>query len=208
MQNPKEIIDISLHIEEGATVYPGNPEVRVEEHAGATSVHSAISLGTHTGTHIDAPRHVFPEGVGIDEMDVSAFYGSCLVVDVTHATEAVMLSDIENLDIQEGARILFKTTNSQRGFDSFYDDYIYIDGDAADYLAEKNVALVGIDYFSVKKRGGSDNRPHTSLLEKNIAIIEGIDLSQVEAGEYVISAFPLKIKTGDGAPARVMLLKF
>lgn len=204
----KNIIDISLEIKEGATVYPGNPEVHIQEYKGTTSVHSKISFGTHTGTHVDSPRHVFDDGVGVDQMDLGSFIGKCKVFDFSQAKKLVSLEDIKTKNIEAGDRILLKTSNSARGFDSFYDDYVYLSGDAADYLAKMQVKLVGIDYFSIKKRGGDDHRPHTSLLEKEIAIIEGINLREVSDGEYFLSAAPLKITQGDGAPARAVLIQF
>lgn len=94
-----------------------------------------------------------------------------------------------------------------RGFDEFYSDFVYLSSEGAEYLADAGVTLVGIDYLSIKQKGSTDNRPHTLLLEKDIPIIEGIDLSQVEPGEYTIVAFPLKYIGIDGAPARVVLLK-
>ncbi|MDO8590750.1 MAG: hypothetical protein Q7R65_02090 [bacterium] len=108
--------------------------------------------------------------------------------------------------VKKAERILVKTRNSLRGFDKFYDDYIYLNGDAADYLAELGISLFGIDYFSVKQRGSKDQRPHTSLLSKNIPIIEGLDLSQVPAGNYTLVCLPLKFTGIEGGPARVILI--
>ncbi len=206
MAERKKIIDISLSLNHASVVYPGNPVVEIEEHKGATSVHSRITLGTHTGTHIDAPRHVMSGGMGIDEMDLNAFYGACKVFDMTDVTGSVTQTDLRDREIVKGDRIILKTSNSERGFDAFYDNYVYLDGDCAEYLADIGIGLIAIDYFSIKQRGGSDNRPHTAFLEKNIPIIEAVNLKGVEEGSYTLSAFPLKIKNGDGSPARVVLI--
>ena len=100
-----------------------------------------------------------------------------------------------------------KTQNSLRGFSEFREDSIYLDGDAAEYLAERGIILFGIDWLSVKKRGGGDARPHTSLLSVNIVIFEGLDLSGVEQGEYQFIGLPLKFTALDGAPSRAVLYK-
>lgn len=201
-----KIIDISLPIHEGMIVYPGNPEVEIIEHKGATSVHSKIILGSHTGTHLDAPKHVFPDGAGTDAIALSALIGPCRVLDMTQVQDALRVADLEPHEIKGGERILIKTTNSRRGFRAFYDDYIYLDGAAADYLAEKRVALFGVDSLSVKRRGGADNRAHTSLLKNNVVILEGLDLSQVIPGDYTLACLPLALLNCDGAPARTLLL--
>ena len=201
-----KIIDISLPNHEGMIVYPGNPEVEITEHKGATSVHSKITLGSHTGTHIDAPKHVFPDGAGTEAIAFEALIGPCRVLDMTQVEGSVRESDLAPYAIKERERILIKTDNSERGFKKFYDDSIYLNGDAADYLAERCVALFGIDSLSVKQRGSADNRAHTSLLKNNIVILEGLDLSQITPGEYTLACLPLALLNCDGAPARALLL--
>ncbi|MFY9457384.1 MAG: cyclase family protein, partial [Candidatus Spechtbacterales bacterium] len=120
--------------------------------------------------------------------------------------EKITTADLEKERIREGERILVKTQNSLRGFEKFPDDPIYLDGDAADFLAERGIILFGIDWLSVKKRGGEDVRPHTSLLRKNIVLFEGLDLSNVESGEYQFVGLPLRFTNLDGAPARAVLI--
>ena len=178
--NFKKIIDISLPIHEGMIMYPGNPQVKITKKHGTTTVHSEITLGSHTGTHIDAPSHVFEKGNTLDQIALSKFIGNARVLDCSRVKEAITIQDLKKHGIKRGERILVKTSNSRRGFEKFYDDYIYLDGDAADYLAEKGIALFGIDSLSVKKRGGPDLRPHTSLLKKNIPIVEGLNLKNVK----------------------------
>jgi len=201
------IYDISIPIKPGMIVYPNNPEVMFVVQEGATTTHTEMSFGTHTGTHMDAPRHAFAEGQTVDKVPLEACFGAARVLDVSDAKDSVKISDLEKFDIQKRERILLKTSNSKRGFDEFYDDYVYLDGDAADYLVEKDISLVAIDYLSIKQRGGSDQRPHTSLLEKNIPIIEAVDLSRVGEGDYILSAFPLKLEGLDGSPLRAVLIK-
>jgi len=202
-----KIYDISWKLHEKIPIYPGNPLFERIEEKGVTSVHSRISLGTHTGTHVDAPKHALLNKNGVDTLSLEALIGECRVLDMTGVDKSLKSNDFEQFNIQTGERILVKTKNSLRGHTEWYDDYIYLDGDAADWLAEKKIRLFGIDYLSVKKRGGEDNRPHTSLLEKEIIIVEGLDLSAVSAGNYELVCLPLSLADADGAPARAVLLK-
>lgn len=207
--NYQQIIDISLPLSPGTIIYPGNPSIEMEEikSESSGSVLTKITFGTHTGTHIDAQKHVIDGGKGLDAISLETFIGPCRVIDCTGDKESVSVVTLQDAGIQKGERILLKTTNSDRGYEEFYDDYVFVSPLSAKYLAEKGVALVGIDYLSVKQRGSKDNTPHTYLLEKNIPIVEGIDLSKAEAGEYDLIILPLKFMNIDGAPARAVLLR-
>lgn len=217
-----KIIDISVAINNETVVYPNNPSVSVEkitEIPEASSRLSKISFGSHTATHIDAPSHTLIEGASIDSYSLENFIGECRVFDFSYleAGSLVKIADfekapsIENVngikdEIKAGDRILVKTSNSLRGYSEFYDDFVALDGDCADWLSEKNIALFGIDYLSIKQRGSTDNRAHNSLLSKNIPIIEGLNLKEVSAGIYELFCPPLKLTGTDGAPARAVLI--
>lgn len=207
MKNFK-IIDISLPLNSSTIIYPGDPKIVIELAEKGYPLVSKITLGSHTGTHIDAPKHVFKDGASLDEIPLEQMVGKCRVFDFTDAESAIKVSDLKKHNIKEGERILAKTKNSEIGFKKFRDDYIYLDGDAAEYLAQKRVALFGIDYLSVKQRGSNDTRAHTELLKNNIIIFEGLDLSKAEAGEYMFVGLPLKFTSIDGSPARAILLKY
>jgi len=207
MTKEMKIIDISREIKNSTPVYPGNPRVKITRHKGATSVHSEILLGSHTATHIDAPVHALKGGAGMDKLALEKFIGPCRVLDVSDAKDSVKIEDLKKYKIKKGERVLVKTSNSKRQFKKFYNDYVYLDGDAADYLARIGIILFGIDYLSVKKRGGKDNRPHTSLLKKSIPILEGLDLSKVQEGRYEFVGLPLKLGFIDGSPCRAVLIK-
>ncbi len=205
--NFKKIIDISLPIHESMIMYPGNPQVKITKKMGTTTVHSEIFLGSHTGTHIDAPSHVFEKGNTLERVPLSLFVGNARVLDFSRVKEAITIQDIKKHDIKKNERILAKTNNSKRGFQKFYDDYVYLDGDAAEYLAKKGIILFGIDSLSVKKRGGPDLRPHTSFLKKNIPIVEGLNLKNVKEGNYFFVCLPPAFQKIDGSPARAVLLQ-
>ena len=200
------IIDISIPIGENTIVYPNNPPVHIEEVRGTTSIHSVLTIGSHTATHIDAPRHASTSEGGIDSYPLERFVGPVRVLDCTQSVGKISAADLSSWDIQKGERLLFKTTNSARGFTSWYDDYVYLDGDAAVMLATMQVALVGIDALSIKQRGSSDLRPHTALLETGIPIVEGLDLSRVIAGTYTLICLPLSLPGLDASPVRAVLI--
>lgn len=207
--NYSQIIDISLPLHQGTIVYPGNPAIEIEEvgSAASGSILSKITFGSHTGTHIDAPKHAVTGGKPLDQIPLEHFVGTCRVIDCTQDETSVKKETLENQNIQKGERILLKTTNSQRGFNTFYEDFVFVSPEAAAYLAEKEVALVAIDYLSIKQKGSKDNTPHTNLLSKDIPIVEGVDLSKVEADEYFLVILPLKFMDRDGSPARAILMK-
>lgn len=209
-----KIHDISIPLKNNTVVYPGNAPVIVEQYAKipeASSNLSNLHLGSHTGTHIDAPLHVFNDQKSLDRISIETFAGPAKVFDFSYLKpgEAVKIEDFEKseMTIEKGDRILTKTSNSIRGYDEFYDDFVYLDGDCADWLVEKEIQLFGIDYLSIKQRGSSDNRPHTSLLEKDIPIIEGLSLGEIKEGEYELYCLPLKFIGIDGGPARAILVK-
>lgn len=206
LKGMKNIIDISLPVYKGMAVYPNNPPVKIKslKTPGGTFI-SEITFGSHTGTHIDVPRHIFEDGIGVDKINLDQLIGPCRVLNMTHCETSIQTGHLENENIQEGERILVKTKNSGRGFKQFYLDYVYLDGNAAEYLAWKKISLFGIDSLSIKKKGSNDTRPHTELLKNNVIIIEGLDLSQVTPREYNLICLPLKLVGLDGAPARVIL---
>ena len=147
--------------------------------------------------------------LSLDKIPLTNFIGLCRVLDFSDNTraEAVTTEMLQAKNIKKGERILLKTRNSVRGFEKFCDDYVYLDGDGADYLASLSVLLVGIDSLSIKKRGGSDQRPHISLLAKNIPIIEGLNMPSVTEGEYELICLPLNFTEIEGAPARAVLIE-
>jgi arylformamidase len=203
-----EIIDISLPITAEMPVYPNTAATTITpiRSGSGSSAMSEIFMTSHAGTHIDAPSHAIAEGQPVESIPLDAFYGDCRVLDLTACEEAIDQEDLEGQNIQQGERVLFKTANSVRGFDTFNPDYIYLAPRAAEFLGAIGVSLVGIDCLSVKKKGEADNTSHIALLSKSIPILEGIDLSGVDAGSYTLSAFPLAFRGIDGAPARAVLI--
>lgn len=205
------LYDISLPVKNGGVVYPGNPEICIEPQQdmakGDSSNVSHLSIGSHTGTHVDAPLHMIPGGAGIDKVPLDALIGPAIVCafadDVMAVTEALLRTQ----PIQGHERVLLKTRNS--GFirdREFHRDYTYLAPDGAAYLASLGVRLVGIDYLSIEQFHSGHHRTHTTLLGRGIAIVEGLDLSQPEPGSYQLMCLPILLAGIDGAPARAVLV--
>lgn len=203
-------IDISLTLKSGMVHWPGDPEVIIELESDITKNEkcnvSRITMSSHTGTHIDAPFHYIEEGTGIDQMPIDAMKGIARVIEISDP-ESVKKEELIDKHITKGERILFKTTNSEKCWKSgeFVKDYVYVDTDAAEFLAEKEVLTIGVDYLSVGSMIESGEVVHKILLSSGIWVIEGLDLSAVNTGSYDFICMPLKIQHGDGAPARAII---
>lgn len=206
-----EWLDVTRPITPGMTHWPGDPDVEVERLSnidrGDSCNTSRVVLCTHTGTHIDAPLHYIRDGAAVEAAPLAVFMGPAQVIEVDDPV-SIRRAHLENHDIQPGSRILFKTRNSLIDWDgAFQRDYVHISSEAAQYLAERGVVLVGVDYMSVGGFYQDMVQTHVALLGANIWVIENLDLRQVTAGEWEIICLPLKIQGGDGAPARVLMRK-
>ena len=203
-------IDVSVPISSGMVHWPNNPPVVIERtldiERGDSANVSKISMGTHTGTHMDAPVHFLDRGEGIDGLPLSVAIGRARVIQIED-TKSVNPDELVRHKIGRGERILFKTRNSTGCWQTgpFMEDFVYISSLAAQYLADLSVRMVGIDYLSVGGFRAGGAATHRYLLEAGIWIVEGLDLSRVGQGLYELICLPLKIVGGDGAPARVLL---
>ena len=206
-------IDVSMEITDGMLHWPSDPAIEIDNYSqikkGAAANNSKITCGVHTGTHIDAPKHFVDDGIGIDKLDLNKLIGNCRVIEVPPGVSPISKEFIEPLDIKKGDRLLFKTKNSEwinGGDKNFHTDYVCVNPEASKYMVEKGVVLVGVDYLSVEGYHiGHDT--HKTLLGAGVVIIEGLNLFNVEPGEYNLTALPVKIKDSNGAPARVILQK-
>ena len=203
-------IDISVPLYTGMVHWPDNPPVLIErtmdlEHGDAANV-SKIELGAHTGTHMDAPRHFFANGAGLDEMPLEAAIGPARVIPIEHP-QAILPAELEAHNLQAGERVLFRTRNSERCWKSeqFIEDFVYISAAAAQFLVDRKVRTIGIDYLSVGGYIYDGIETHQILLEAGIWLIEGLNLSSVSPGVYELVCLPLRVVAADGAPARAIL---
>ncbi len=205
------IYDLSLPIADGGMVYPGNPPTRITAQqaiaAGNGANVSAVSLGSHTGTHVDAPRHFIDDGVPIDEVPLDRFIGPALLVDFPDDVTAIGAEHLRAHELGGHTRVLLKTRNSALlARREFAPDYTYLAPDGAEYLVERGVQLVGIDYLSIEQFHSGHHRTHLTLLERAVVIVEGLALRDVPPGEYQLVCLPLRIAGIDAAPARAVLI--
>jgi arylformamidase len=206
-----KLIDISVPIKDAMTVYRGNPPVRIRP---AMTLRkdgvnlSEICLGSHTGTHIDAPKHFIKEGKGIDRVDLERFIGPAWVADLGRVKGGISAMDLTKARIPRGAsRVLLRTTNSRwwHPVRPFRTDFVYLAPDGADWLVDRGVQLVGIDYLSIEGYGIVGAPTHKRLLGAGIPIVEGLDLFNVRPGRWQMAALPLRIVNGDAGLARAVL---
>lgn len=208
----KRIIDISGTIKPGMALWPNDGGLKITRQSliseGGQCNLSSISFGLHIGTHIDAPFHFYDEGKDIASLDLSRFIGFVKVFDLGNVNN-ICRSDIEKLGIEKGDTVFFKTSNSYIDTElPFTDNYIALDVSAAWYLSNTGVKCVGVDYLSIDEYNKGHHDVHMVLLSKEIGIIEGLNLRDVDPGTYFFSALPLKIENADGSPTRAVLIEF
>lgn len=206
-----KIVDISMNLLEGMVTWPGDPEVRIEWMAriGKDSYAniSELSFGLHTGTHIDVPKHFIDNGWDMDSLKLDTLIGRVEVVEVPEDLDLITGDMLKKMTIENFDRILFKTRNSQlwtKGANVFQQDFVALGACGAEYLVSKGCRLVGIDYLSIAPYS-DPKTTHVKLLEAGVVVLEGLDLSKVQPGEYELVCLPLKLAGREGAPARAIL---
>ena len=205
------IYDVSLPILSGGLVYPGNPEIAIspqqEISKGASSNVSLLSFGSHTGTHVDAQKHIFDGGLAVDALHLDVLMGPAILISAPDDAPAVTESLLRAHDLTGQERVLIRTRNS--GFireRDFVRDYTYLAPDGAEYLVSLGVKLVGIDYMSIEQFHSGHHMTHRTLLGRGVVIVEGLDLSVPPPGRYDLRVLPLRLAGLDGAPARAVLV--
>ena len=204
-----KIYDISLTIYPGMLVWPGQPQVAMDTvksiaQGGSANV-SLLHTSTHTATHVDAPCHFIPGAPSIDGIVPEVLLGPARLFQLpeVHHIDRNLL---ERLKLKGVERLLLGTRNSallkKRSFEI---DYAFVSEDAAHYLVNVGIKLVGVDYLSIDQYQKESRPTHHILLGAGVVIVEGLDLTGVPPGDYDLLCLPLKIKDGDGAPARVFL---
>ena len=208
---PRRVLDISVPNAPGMHSYPGDPVLRVEPvrriAAGDVCNLSLLTMGSHTGTHVDAPYHFLGDGPRLGDVSLDRMVGEALVADLRGraAIDAAAVTTVP--DLRAGDILLCHTDNSARwASPEFRRDFTYLTEDAAAALVERGVRAVGMDYLSIERFGSPDFPVHHRLLGAGVFVIEGLDLSQVEPGRYTLVCLPLKFPDLDGAPARAVLL--
>jgi arylformamidase len=201
--------DISLPIRDGMMVYEGDPGVSVTSamalDRGDPANVSMLKLGSHTGTHLDAPLHFIDGAPGVDTLPLDVLIGPARVVEI----DAASLIEPEHLasrTLEGCSRRLIKTRNSALwDRPAFSRDYTALSEAGARLLLEHGVKLIGVDYLSIEAFGADGHRVHRLLLGAGVVILEGLDFRRVTPGDYELICLPLRIAGGDGSPCRAVL---
>ena len=207
-----KIYDVSVPLRRDVPTYAGTePGPTLEWHSlianGDSANVSELHIGSHCGTHIDAPHHFLDNGVTIEQVPTEHLVGPAYVAEFT-TDGHITANDLEAANIPPGTtRLLAKTRNAGFWDDAeFHADFIGFAEDASPWLAERGFVLVGIDYMSIERFRSPTHAVHVALLERGIVIVEGLELREVPVGEYLLVCAPLRVVGADGAPARVFLL--
>lgn len=204
-----KIYDISMNIQHGMAVYKNKEEKRpilkvVQDFSSGSAYESKIIMNMHTGTHVDAPLHMFEGGKSIDTIDLNSVVTKCKVLDLTSVNDKITKEDLVDKNILKGDFIVLKTKNSYT--EQFDYNFVFLEKSGAEFLVGKEIIGVGIDSLGIE-RSQLGHETHKILMEKGITIIEGLRLKDVEEDEYILCAPPLKIINAEAAPTRAVLIK-
>lgn len=209
----KKIIDVSRTISNDSVVYPEDSKLGTQEvcSIGPDAPCNITELEhwtTHFLTHVDPPLHFIKDGKSLDDIPLSRFLGRVKVIEISDDCNSITKSEIENHNIETNDSIFFKTRNSNIDTEAPFDpNYVYLSKDGAEFLAEKKVNLVGIDYLGIDRYEDEEYPAHNCLLSSEIIILEGLCLKNVKEGTYNFIALPLKIKNANGSIVRAVLIE-
>jgi arylformamidase len=207
------IYDISVPLRTGGVVYPGNPAISITPQQaiaqGAGANVSRLDLGSHSGTHVDAPKHFFDDGAGVDALPLDVLMGPARLIAFADAVASIGEAELNPHELRGVTRLLIRTRNSvwlASGTSEFHPDYTYLAPDGAAYLVGLGIKLVGVDYLSVEQFHSGHHRTHRTLLSAGVVIVEGLALAEPPPGDYEFRCLPLRLAGLDGAPARAVLI--
>ena len=196
-------------------VYPGDPSPSFESYSTLQKDGvnlTKITMGSHTGTHVDAPQHFIRDGIGIDRIPLNKLIGEAYVADLSKKpigggiTSKDLRRELETEIASDDIVAIYTGCSEHWGDKSINRDYTYLTEDAADYLVSKKVRAVGIDFLSVEKFKATEHLVHKTLLGNGIFIVESLSnaLNQFVGQRILMICMPIKLRDGDGAPSRVV----
>lgn len=209
-----EIWDITVPYSTDLPVWPGDPSPNMTmmklQAAGHRCNVTRLDAGVHFGTHLDAPVHFIEGGKGVDQLDIGTLVGPCMVAEIPDTTE-ITPDHLAALQLPAGTtRLLLKTGNSAlwaKPDHAFYENYAALTTDAARWVVEFGIRLIGIDYLSIQLFADTDSATHVVLLGAEVIIVEGLDLRAVTPGAYRLTCLPMNLVGADGAPVRAILTR-
>ena len=203
--------DLSNPVHKGMPFYPASFPVEIEKVAKARHNVHKLTMATHHGTHVDAPRHFFNEGTGLDEMDLNKFMGEGVVLDFSYkeigsGIGADDLNKYSDLVRADDIAILFTGSSKHLGESWINAKYTYLDRSGAEWIVQKKVKTVGIDFFSIDQYDNPENPAHNLLLGNGIPLIEEIsyEARHLLNKRIYLLCLPIRVMVGDGAPARAI----
>ena len=205
----RKIYDISMPIRMDMPVYKGKQEKRPviyieSDHQTGTAYESSIRMNLHTGTHLDRPLHMIPDGETMDTLKLEELITDCVVLDLTQAREQITEKELIGKDIRSGDFVILKTRNS---FEPILEDnFVYLEKSGAKYLADLRVRGVGIDALGVE-RAQPGHETHLALMGVGAHILEGLRLAGIPEGRYELIALPLTIDGAEAAPVKAILIE-
>lgn len=193
------IIDISPLVTETSPVYPGDVPLTLEFSVSPEVRVGTLKMSAHLGAHIDAPLHMNRPG-DISKINLADTIGFCQVIDVTKIDNI----QVEDLGVIRHSRVLIKT-----GFKPtvhWSDHFPHLTVQVTSYLVDQGVRLIGIDTPSIDPVTDQQLRSHVLAIDAGVLILENLDLSKAEAGDYELIALPLKIQGLEASPVRAVLI--
>ena len=209
-----KIIDISVPVSPGLPVWPGDSPVVLERYRALSEGDdcnvSRICCSVHTGTHVDAPGHFIDNASTVEDLSLDTLIGPAMVIEVP-AVRSIEPDFLESVSLpHDTSRLLFKTPNSdlwRKPDHNFHSDFVALSPQAAAWIVEREIRLVGVDYLSVQMFADPEPLTHRTLLKAGVVVVEGLDLQAVRPGSYQLICLPLKLVGSDGAPARAVLIE-
>lgn len=206
-----EIIDISVPLTKEMPIWPGSSGPRLIRmktlEDGDASTASRLECDVHSGTHVDAPMHFLEKGNGVEALSLDGLIGPAYVADLAEMP-FVNADSLDSLGLPRGTeRLLLRTRNSKlwaSGVCEFTPDYVALTPDAAQWIVDQGIRLIGIDYLSVQ-RFEDGPLTHQILLKAKVIILEGLSLVAVSSGTYELICLPIFLVGAEGAPARAVL---
>jgi arylformamidase len=208
----KKYYDISVPISSNLPIWPDTQPIEFQRtldlDQGDIANDTTICMSVHTGTHVDASLHFVSSGRSVDELPLETLIGPATVIDVGEI-EVITAIFLEGLELPNNLkRILFKTKNSRLwnsiNSNTFETNFVALSFDAAKWLVNQGIILVGIDYLSIQ-RFYDGPETHIVFLQSDVVIIEGLNLIDVPTGDYELICLPIKLKGLEGAPSRAIL---
>lgn len=211
--NPlRKYIDVSVPVSSVLPRWPGSPEIQFQRSLdldhGDVATDTTLCFSVHTGTHVDAPSHFVSGGKTVDQLDLEILVGEVYVAVFPDDVASITVDLLNKLSLSAHTRrLLLRTRNSRfwktKGSE-FQTDFVALTADAAQWIVDHGIQLIGVDYLSVQRY---DDGPetHQILLGAEVVVIEGLNLDSVSEGIYELTCLPIKLQGIEGAPARVIL---